>query len=228
MSIRATEQTRLRIWDAPTRIFHWAVVLLIAAAWWTERERMLDWHRLIGYTLLALILFRLLWGLFGSTTARFASFVRAPRVVYGYFRDDLLQRNGAAHPGHNPLGGWSVVAMLSLLLMEVGLGMFAVDVDGIESGPLSYLVSFQTGRLVSRLHDLGFNFLLGLIALHVVAVLFYLAHKRDNLILPMLIGRRGWTGDQPTLRFAPLPRAIALLAISAGAVWAFVKCLGQA
>jgi cytochrome b len=203
------------------------VVALVAAAWWTQSERMLDWHRLIGYTLLALILFRLSWGLFGSTTARFAGFVRAPRAVYHYVRHDFIRREPAAHPGHNPLGGWSVILMLALLLSQVGLGMFAVDVDGIESGPLSYLVTFETGRLASRLHGLGFNILLGVIVLHVIAVLFYHTHKRDNLILPMLIGRRGWTGEQPMLRFAPLPLAIALLAICAVTVWAFVKYLGR-
>ena len=219
--------TRLRIWDAPTRIFHWAIVALVAAAWWTQSERMIDWHRLIGYTLLALVLFRLLWGVFGSTTARFAGFVRAPRAVYDYVRHDFIRREPAAHPGHNPLGGWSVILMLAALLGQVGLGMFAVDVDGIESGPLSYMVTFETGRLASRLHGLGFNILLGLIALHVVAVIFYLAHKRDNILLPMLIGSRGWKGDQPTLRFAPLPLAIALLLICSGAVWALVTFLGR-
>lgn len=228
MSIRSSEDSRLRIWDAPTRIFHWAVVALVAAAWWTEKSRALDWHRLIGYSLLALILFRLLWGLFGSTTARFSSFVRGPRSLYLYVRRDLFRRDAARHPGHNPLGGWSVVAMLLALLIQIGLGMFAVDVDGIESGPLSYLVSFDTGRLASKLHNLSFNILLGLIGLHVVAVLFYLAHKRDNLVLPMLIGRRRWRGEQPVLRFAPLPLALVLLALCAGAVWAFVHYFGQA
>lgn len=227
MSISLRDDGRLRMWDAPTRLFHWAVVALVAAAWWTEKERHLDWHRLIGYTLLALVLFRLLWGLLGSTTARFGHFVRGPRAVYGYVRNDLFRRSPASHAGHNPLGGWSVIAMLVALLVQISLGLFAVDVDGIESGPLSYLVSFDTGRLAAHTHELVFNILLGLVGLHIAAVLFYLTHKRDNLVLPMLIGRRRWNGEKPALRFAPLPLAIALLALSAAAVWALVTFVGR-
>lgn len=218
---------RLRVWDLPVRLFHWAIVVLVAAAWWTAEERMLDWHRLAGYSILALVLFRLLWGLAGSTTARFSSFVRGPGAVAGYLRHEMFGKGAPSRAGHNPLGGWSVVVMLSALFLQTALGMFAVDIDGLESGPLSYLVDFDTGRLAAQAHEIVFNILLALIALHVVAVLYYLAVKRDNLVSAMLGGFRRWHGEEPALRFAPLHRALLLAAASAGAVWALVRFIGQ-
>ena len=219
---------RVRIWDAPVRLFHWLLVILIAALWWTGTERMLDWHRLAGYSIFALVLFRILWGLFGSSTARFSHFVRGPSAVGSYVRNDLFRRGGAPHVGHNPLGGWSVIAMLIVLLVQTMLGMVAVDIDGIESGPFSYLVDFETGRLAARLHHQLFNVLLALIALHVLAILYYLLHRRQNLVGPMITGSRRLNGEAPAIRFAPTGLAILLLLLCAGLIWAAVAIYGQA
>ncbi|WP_030539432.1 cytochrome b/b6 domain-containing protein [Sphingobium sp. DC-2] len=214
---------RLRIWDAPTRLFHWTLVLLIAAAWWTAEERMLDWHRLAGYCIAALLLFRLIWGLVGSETARFSSFVHGPMAVAAYARG-----RRALSPGHNPLGGWSVIALLGLLCIQLVLGTLAVDVDGIESGPFSYLVDFDTGRAAAEWHELIFNILLGFIALHVAAVFFYLFFRRENLIGAMISGSRKWTGDPPVIRFAPLPLAFAVMLSCALLVWIIISWWGRA
>lgn len=222
------QQPRVRIWDAPVRLFHWALVALIAIGWWTGENRMLDWHRLAGYSILALILFRLIWGVVGSGTARFSGFVRGPGTVASYVKGAMFRRGVHGVPGHNPLGGWSVVAMLLLLATQVGLGLFAVDIDGMESGPFSYLVEFETGRWAAEWHSVIFNLLLALIAIHVVGVLFYLLYRRDNLIGPMITGSRRWSGNHPTLRFASSWLGFSLMIACAGIVWLVIAFWGRA
>ncbi len=174
----------VRVWDGPTRLSHWAVAALFGFSWWSARSGHLDYHRWSGLTLLGVLALRVVWGFVGSGTAKFAHFVKGPRTVWRYVRGQLDSRP----PGHNPLGALSVLAMLALLAAQVGLGLFSVDVDGLESGPLSDRVSFETGRLCARLHGLGFNLLLTLVGIHLLAVLAHLLIKRDNLIVPMITG----------------------------------------
>ena len=151
----------------------------------------MEWHQYSGYSLLALVSFRIYWGFFGSSTARFRQFVRGPRTVVNY-----LKGRWAAMPGHNPLGALSVVALLGLLLVQIALGLFAVDVDGIESGPLSTYVSFDTGRVAADWHDTVFDLLLWLIGLHVAAVLYYLFFRKENLVATMFHGQRAFPDAQ--------------------------------
>jgi cytochrome b len=125
---------KVRIWDLPTRLFHWAIVILIPALWWTHEIGRLDLHILLGEVMLGLILFRLIWGVIGSSTARFAGFLRGPGTVFRYVRG-----RAAGMLGHNPIGGWSVFVMLLLLAVETGLGLFVTDEDGLNSGSLSHL-----------------------------------------------------------------------------------------
>src|SRR5688572_9427395 len=168
---------RVRVWDVPTRVVHWLLVVLVAFSWWTAETGRMAWHQYSGFTLLALVVFRLFWGFFGSDTARFRQFVRGPRVVADYFAG-----RWRAVPGHNPLGALSAIALLALLAAQIVLGLFAVDVDGIESGPLSTYVSFEVGRLAAKWHHRMFDALTWLIGLHVAAVLFYVLVKKQNLI----------------------------------------------
>jgi cytochrome b len=177
--------TAVRVWDFPTRLFHWSLVALIGFSWWSAEERLMDWHRLSGITVLALVVFRLLWGFIGGSTARFSGFVRSPGRVLAYLRPGS---NAPRTAGHNPLGGYSVVLMLLLLTMQVTTGLFAVDVDGIESGPLSFLVSFDQGRVASEIHEISFTLLQIIVGLHVLAILFYLVVKKLNLVRPMVTG----------------------------------------
>ncbi len=177
----------VRVWDAPVRVVHWAIVVLFAFSWWSAENRLMDWHVRSGLTVIALLVFRLIWGFVGGSTARFARFVRGPRAVAAYLR------SGGAHAGHSPLGAYSVVVLLAVLLVQVGSGLFAVDVDGIDSGPLSFLVSFDAGRSAAAVHEISFNLLLGLIALHIAAVLFYVLVRKQPLV------RRMITGSDPTL-----------------------------
>lgn len=172
---------KIAIWDLPTRLFHWILVALIAFSWWTAEEHYDDLHLYSGYAVLALILFRMLWGFFGSSTARFASFVRGPRAVFGYLR-------GPWHGiGHNPLGALSVIALLTLVTAQVVLGLFATDDDGIMAGPLANLVSIDASEAAAELHETLFNVLLALIALHVAAVVYYFVRGKD-LVVPMISG----------------------------------------
>ena len=207
-----------RIWDLPVRLFHWLLVPLLAFAWWSAEAGRLEWHRLSGYALLALVLFRVMWGLWGSETARFARFLRGPAGIGAY----LKQLGGKAYTasvGHNPLGGWSVFAMLALLVAQSTIGLFAVDIDGIESGPLAIFVSFDAGRLAANAHDLLFTALLALIGLHLAAIAFYTLVKRDNLVGPMLTGNKALPGaTQPAM--ASLWLALLSAAIAAALVFA--------
>ncbi len=195
----------VRVWDIPTRLFHWLIVTLFAFSWWTAENDHLDWHMLSGYAILGLVVFRVYWGFVGSATARFTSFVRGPRAFLAY-AGRVLERPGQASLGHNPMGGWSVVALMMLLLTQVGLGLFAIDVEGLNAGPLDTLVSFDTGRWFAHQHGKVFNLLLILSGLHVAAILFYWAYKRENLIGAMFTGFKRMPRDDvhPNLYFARL------------------------
>ena len=168
-----------------------------------------------GYAMLTLVLFRIYWGFAGSTTARFSSFLKGPRTVFGYVRN-LFRRSGQVAFGHNPMGGWSVIALVLLLLLQTILGLFAIDVDAINAGPLDTLVSFRTGRWFAHQHGRVFDLLMILSGLHVAAVLFYWLYRRDNLIGPMITGRRRLPpgAPRPELHFARLWLAIPGLAVA--------------
>ncbi|MGK2911603.1 MAG: cytochrome b/b6 domain-containing protein [Sphingobium sp.] len=175
-------------WDVPIRLFHWLLVGLLGFSWWSGEQHEMEWHRYSGYAILALLIFRIYWGFVGSRTARFAQFVRGPRAAFAYARS-IGKRSHVAAPGHNPIGGWSVIIMLASLAVMVVAGLFAIDVDGLESGPLADYVSFDQGRLAATVHHFMFNILLAVVAIHVLAILFYLVGLRHNLITPMISGR---------------------------------------
>jgi cytochrome b len=155
-------------------------------------------HATLGVTMAGLVLFRLIWGLIGSSTARFANFLKGPRGILSYL-------NGSAvHAlGHNPLGGWSVAAMLALLTAQVSLGLFASDEDGEVMGPLSLWIDEDKVEWVTETHQWLFYVLLALIALHVAAILFYALAKRRNLVAPMLTGTGSAPAGSAPMRTAP-------------------------
>ncbi|RYF94683.1 MAG: Ni/Fe-hydrogenase 1 b-type cytochrome subunit [Caulobacteraceae bacterium] len=173
----------------PTRLFHWLLAALVAFSWWSH-EAHLDWHKLSGFAIAGLLVFRLWWGVAGSSTARFAGFLKGPAGVVAY-----LKGGAAGAPGHNPLGGWSVAAMLLVMVGQVALGLFAIN-DDFEGGPLTRYVDYDTGLAIGEWHGILFNVLLGLIVLHLLAVGFYAA-RRQNLIGPMITGR-GTVGEGAT------------------------------
>ena len=214
---------RAKLWDGPTRIVHWALVILIGFAWWSVKANQTEWHLWAGYGILGLMIFRLIWGFAGSASARFATFVTGPGTTLVYAKT-LSKRSATDMAGHNPLGGWSIVAILAAILSQVVTGLFSVDVDGLESGPLSDRVSFETGRLLAKWHHLSFTAIKLLVVLHLSAIAFYALYKRANLITPMITGYKSFEAA-PKLRFAPLWRAALVAGAAAAVTWGVMKGL---
>lgn len=205
---------RQAIWDVPTRLFHWSIVILLGFSWWCAETDHMEWHYKSGLTLCALVLFRIAWGFAGSSTARFARFVRGPRAVWGYVRSP----NTDDAPGHNPVGGWSVLLLLGIMALQILTGLFAVDLDGLESGPLSYLVDFDRGRIAAEIHQVTFNVLLAVSVLHVLAIGFYLLVKRRNLVAPLISGSRRGVGE--AMVPAPIWRLVGAIGFALGLTYA--------
>jgi len=202
------------LWDWPVRLVHWSFAIGIGLLWWSAENHRMDLHITVGLIMLGLLVFRVLWGLVGSSTARFAQFVKGPAAVRAYVAG---LRGGQPGPfvGHNPLGALSVIALLGVLVLQVGLGVFAQDHDAINSGPLNFLVSYDLAKQISEIHEALFNVILALTALHIAAILYYRIVKRDGLIGPMVSGRRTFTDAVPAPRIAPLWLALVCAAIAA-------------
>jgi cytochrome b len=215
------ENKAVPVWDMPVRLFHWILVLLIAFSWLSSEMDWMTWHMYSGYTILTLILFRILWGFVGSTHARFSDFIYGPRALIGYIKT-LPSRTAAKFAGHNPLGGISVVLILLCVLAQAGTGLFAND-DIIYEGPLFKHVSKDLSDWLTTLHKYNFNVMLALIGVHIGAVLYYLIWKSENLVKPMFTGRKQLpAGAVPaTMRSAGL--AVVLLAVCAAGVWFLVN-----
>lgn len=205
----------VRVWDLPIRLGHWIMVALFVLSWWSAEKRMMDWHYRFGLAWVALVGFRLIWGFIGSSTSRFGSFVRNPKTVVAYLRGQ-----GQPRIGHNPVGACSVIAMLLALTVQIVSGLFATDTDGLESGPLSFLISFDFARIAAEIHAWSFNILLGLIVLHIAAIIAYRILGGRNLIAPMISGRaiqpaEGVAGMMP----AGLPRFAVAVLIAGTLAW---------
>ncbi|MCX7280331.1 MAG: cytochrome b/b6 domain-containing protein [Alphaproteobacteria bacterium] len=207
---------KLRIWDLPTRVLHWLLVISIGVCWWTGTHNDLDYHVYSGYAALWIILMRVYWGFAGSSTAQFKNFVRGPSAIIAYVRT-LHWRNTPHAPGHNPLGALSVLALLGVTLTVVVLGLYAVDVDGLYSGPMSLYVTFKKGRHLAHLHYQWFEYMLYVIGLHLAAVAFYYFHKRHNLVTPMITGK---AHVKEEMRQAPLWRFVLGAMVILAFVWA--------
>lgn len=220
----AGQTTNVRVWDLPTRVFHWALALSVIGSVATAKigGGAMVWHFRLGYLAMGLLLFRIVWGFVGGRWSRFASFVRGPGVVLRYLR-------GQAHPGehldvgHNPLGAGSVVAMLVVLVAQVGTGLVADD-EIANVGPLNKLVETATGLAATSWHKTwGQWIILTLVALHVAAIVFYLVKKQNNLVAPMLSGDKPLAADVPAARDDARSRGLALaVALAAAAVVAWV------
>lgn len=181
----------------------------------------MDWHRRLGLTMFSLIMFRLVWGITGTWTARFVPMIRRLRHVPSYV-GDLLARRHSPSFGHSPIGTLSVFALLAALCVQVGTGLFSVDVDGLESGPLAILISFKTGRELADIHELNFNILITFIALHIAAIAFYRLVLKDHLIRPMVTGRRSDVEPLTEIKVRPVA-LLATVAIVAASLYAVLN-----
>jgi cytochrome b len=179
---------KIVVWDVPTRLFHWLTVMLVAAAYATWRLDWMDWHAYAGYALLALVVFRLLWGFFGSDTARFARFLAAPRGAARHLVH-MFRREPDHQVGHNPAGGWMVLLLLALLLAETLTGIYTNN-DVADVGPFTDVTPVAVANFITALHAVLWQALLVAVTLHVLAIGLYWVAKRQNLLLPMITGRK--------------------------------------
>lgn len=205
----------VRVWDAPTRLFHWLVAVLVAAAYATWRLNWMMWHGWIGDAVLALLLFRLAWGFFGSETARFSGFLVSPATAVRHLRH-LLRREPDRQAGHNPAGGWMVLLLLFLLFAETLTGLYVAN-DIADVGPLTEITPASVADAIDAAHRIFWDALLAAVVLHVLAILVYATAKGQNLLRPMITGAKLLPDSVPPPRVASLARAILLFALSAAA-----------
>lgn len=187
------EDRKLRVWDLPLRLFHWVLLLVVACAILSVElgdvvDGAMDWHPRLGYMVLGLLVFRLIWGFVGGTHARFASFVRGPGAILAYLRS--LKEKADPTIGHNPLGALSVLALLLSLGFQALSGLFLNDEDFFIEGPLYKHVGSDLVHTLREAHEYNATLLFILIGLHIAAILFYRVIKKDNLILPMVTGSK--------------------------------------
>ena len=219
---QVSELAKVRVWDVPVRVFHWLLLALIGFSWWSgdQGNEWMEYHGWSGYAILTLVLFRIAWGFVGSEPARFAHFVRSPRVSYAYLRS-VLQRQPKAYLGHNPLGGWMILSLLLVLLVQALTGLFGNDDDAYEA-PLAHWLHHSTSSLITTLHAYNFDLLLGLIGVHVVAVLTHQFLRRDDMIKAMFTGVKTGVAGATAGRMVPNWRALVLLAVMAALVYALL------
>ena len=213
---------RIRVWDLPTRLFHWLLAILVVILVATAYAGAMEWHARAGFAVLALLLFRIVWGFIGGRWSRFASFLYSPRSLAGYLR-------GKAHPdhlvGHNPLGAASVFAMLLVLLVQVATGLVTDDEIAFQ-GPLNRFVSTANGLAATWYHrQVGQWLVIALVVLHVAAIAWYVFRKRQVLVRPMVVGDRELVAPTTPSRDDAASRVLALVVLVAcsALVWWVVR-----
>lgn len=210
---------QIKVWDPWIRLVHWAIVLLIPFSWWTAKTARFDLHFLSGYTILALLLFRIAWGFVGSDTARFTAFLKSPLEGLRHLAQFRRGPDGV-EIGHNAAGGWMVLVLLLAMLTQAATGLFADDAI-FTRGPLARRVDESWSDLATRIHLRVAWAIVAFAVLHVLAVLAYRLVRRQDLVRPMLTGRI----EVPARYDGPRPRmgspllAVVLLAVAAGFVW---------
>ncbi len=197
----------IRIWDLPTRLFHWGLVLLVGLVFLSASLGALDIHEIAGEGVLALVLFRLVWGVNGSQTARFSDFLGGFAAIQKY----LLYRESKS-AGHNPLGGWMAVAMLAILLVQAITGLIAND-GILFQGPLAHRISGINSDAVTAVHHQLANLLAILIVIHVTAILLYFFVGKENLLMPMLSGKKLVTTSVNSIHFGSSISAATILCV---------------
>lgn len=204
----------IRVWDLPTRFFHWALALCVVGLLVTGNigGNWMNWHLRLGYAVLTLLLFRFVWGLVGGHWSRFSSFLFAPSTVWRYLRGQSLPEHSV---GHSPIGALSVWALLFILLAQVGSGLFSDD-EIAFFGPLVSLVSSDVVGQATNYHkNIGKFLVLGLVVLHLAAVLFYKLVKKISLVQPMVLGYKQLPHAMPSAQDTWRTRLLALVVLGA-------------
>ncbi len=176
----------VKVWDLPTRVFHWSIVLLVFTSWLTNKLNRMDLHFLSGYALMGLLIFRLIWGVLGSETSRFGSFLQSPGKAVRHLRH-LFIREPDREIGHNAAGGWMVLGLLTLLVVQVGTGLCSND-DILVEGPLAKYVGKDMSDKIGTIHAINFQLIELAVLAHICAVLAYAVFKGQNLVRPMITG----------------------------------------
>lgn len=222
-----SEKRRIFVWDAPTRLFHWIVVAAVVIAWATaeaDSPFWFDFHLAAGYTVMAALIFRVIWGFGGTRHALFGDFVRPWGAVRDYTKK-LLRLKPPHSTGHNPLGGWMVILLLLVLAGLTATGLFGGEQDESEAGPLAYLVAPALAEGLVEIHEVLFNVLLVLVGIHVAGVITDIVLTGDNLIAAMITGYKrvpAGGADADAAAASPVRTAVVLI-IAAGATWALVS-----
>ena len=199
----------IQVWDTPVRIFHWLIVVLVAAAYATWRLNWMAWHGWVGEAVLTLLLFRLLWGFLGGETARFSNFLASPRTAIRHLKY-ALRREPDRQVGHNPAGGWMVLLLLALLLLETLTGLYVAN-DIADEGPLTEVMPAWVANAIESSHAILWDALLAAILLHVLAIAGFAAIKGQNLLRPMITGTKVMPSTAVTPRAGSPVRAGLLL-----------------
>lgn len=210
---------KVRVWDLPTRIFHWTLVLCIPFLWWSASTggEWLQKHLIVGCVVLGLLIFRIIWGFIGSQSARFSNFIKGPKQIKRYLTGEMTENE---QPGHNPLGGLMVIALLLLLLTQVTTGLLSPDENSyLYDGFLAKFVSSDTASAARDIHVQLFWVIVGFAAIHVLSVFAYLIIKKIDLISAMFTGKKKMEGQLPTLKFTSLGVAIVLALIIAAVIY---------
>ena len=208
---------KLKVWDLPIRLFHWCLLPAIIFMWYSAEQggNWLAWHLRCGVFILALLVFRICWGVWGSETARFKQFFK-PSQIGLYIKGKISENE---QPGHNPLGALMVLALIGALLLQVTTGLFANDENTfLNSGYLNSLISSETGSTIRSIHIVFFNVLMLLIGIHIGTVLIYKFVKKQDLIKPMITGYKELSGSIPQLYFANFKRLLMACIIAVGVV----------
>jgi cytochrome b len=222
------------VWDLPLRLFHWLLVISLLASWYTAEQSSkgefielfgkqygyAEVHFWLGYWALGLICFRILWGFVGPRHARFSNFVPGPRRFFAY-ASKFLRRDSPHAVGHNPMGAVMVLVMLLMVGAQAVTGLFLVDNTDIFSAPYHFTVAESTSSKLMTFHHWNFKVLQWIVVLHVVAILFYVLFKRQNLVGAMLTGRKphGLVSETEAITGSQLFKALIVVLVAAGIVW---------
>ena len=214
------------LWDLPTRLFHWLLVLSLFAQYATAKwlDDAVQWHFYIGYFTLFLVLFRVMWGFVGTRYARFSHFVKGPKAVYIYLTQ-LFNKPALPTIGHNPLGGWFVLIMLALVAVQAVSGLYMTD-DIFLDGPYRAFASDELVEVMTWLHHITFDLLLYVIGLHIGAILFYGVYKKHRLIPAMLHGKQNsvyFNAQNTPIAHSKLGRALVVALVAAALVYLAIE-----
>lgn len=212
-----TETMTVKVWDFPTRLFHWLLIILFVVIYASAKLGEMDIHFTAAFSLSGLIIFRVMWGFLGSTYALFSQFVSSPKTTLNYLKS-ITSKDKQSYIGHNPAGGWVVIIFLLAFIAIISAGLISTD-DIYLTGPFYHLVTDETASLATTLHRQAEYYMLGLIALHVIAVLIYKLKFKENLVKAMVTGKKEVLKTAETKGHSKVSIISLVICISVSVAW---------